>query len=121
MRRSRSSTACCWAALENDPEGCTQAPSQAALGVSDSSPWAPDGGKARADTVRAPTRPVSRSRAVRTRDGTTGGLPGVTGGVTQSCSSLANTSPGAGVGAIRAAGPGGKARSLWGDAVLRRI
>ena len=38
--RSRSSTACCWAALPKDPDGCTQAPSQAARGVRASSPWA---------------------------------------------------------------------------------
>src|ERR671911_150081 len=68
MRRSRSSTACCWADLENDPGACTQAPSQAALGVRDSSPWEPDGWKARADTVRAPTRAARRTTAVRTRE-----------------------------------------------------
>src|SRR5918999_1475832 len=69
-RRARSNTAACWAALPKPPEGWTQAPSQAALGVRASSPWTPpDGGKARADTVRAPTRPASRSRAVTTREG----------------------------------------------------
>src|SRR5215212_7758232 len=69
MRRSSSSTACCWAALENEPAGWTQAPSQADFGVRASSAAGPEGGKARADMVRAPTRPASRSRAVTTREG----------------------------------------------------
>src|SRR4029450_9847614 len=69
MRRSSSSTACCWAALENAPEGCTQAPSQAALGVRAASVAGLEGGKARAETVRAPTRPASSTRAMTTREG----------------------------------------------------
>ena len=65
--RSSSSTAACWACRLKEA-GWTQAPSQAALGVSGAWRCVLAGGNARADTVRAPTRPASSSSAVALRE-----------------------------------------------------
>ncbi len=97
-------------------------PARPPCGVRASSPWAPDGGKARADTARAPTRAASRSQGGEDTGAAaaTGGRAAVAGGVAQCSSSLVTAHHGR-ESERRYHGPWGEGPLTTGDVVLRGI